>query len=429
MLQLQRFIRGGLADRQGGAVAEEPNRGAVAEGPNQGGKLPLLRAGFPKPALPEAKIPEFLKAPSARRWRQIALAFLPTIFAMVYFGAIASNRYVSEAQFVIRTPSKQAGNITFGALLQMTGLGQSDDDSYTVEEYLQSRQALHELLGKLPLRQMYDRPGTDVLARYPSIFYGSSEEEFYRYFQWMLDVIHDQNSGITTVRVQAFTPSDANRILETMLQLGEGMVNRLNERISADSIRVAQTEVNNNEKRLVAAELALTDFRDRELMIDPVASSLIESKVEGELGGEESQVDTEIRTMQSSSPDSPQLAALQQKAAALNAQIGQERRQVSGGSGAGLADELSQYEQLVLTEGFAKQALTVATTALESAKSEARRQQLYLERVVEPNMPDYSTEPERLRTIATIFAFNVIFLLVLTTIITGIREHQAGRRH
>lgn len=34
------------------------------------------------------------------------LALLPTFVTILYFGFIASNRYVSEAQFVIRTAAK-----------------------------------------------------------------------------------------------------------------------------------------------------------------------------------------------------------------------------------------------------------------------------------------------------------------------------------
>ena len=418
MLELQRLRKGGLADRQGGEVAEG----------RAGDRLPLVRPGFPRPALPEAKIPQFLKTPSAKRWRQIILALLPTFMAILYFGFLASDRYVSEAQFVVRTPSKQSGNLSFGSLLQMTGLGQSADDSYSVEQFLGSRDAIQELTAKLPLRQMYDRPGTDFIARFPSLLYGSSKEEFYKYFQWMLDIVHDGNSGITTVRVQAFTPTDANRIVVAMLQVGEQMVNRLNERISSDSIRVAQQEVAQGEQRLVSSELALTNFRDRELIIDPAGNSLIMAKLIGSLGGEESEVEAEIKEMQSSSPLSPQLPTLRRKAAALAGQVTQERSQVAGAPGdTGLADKLSQYERLVLDREFAKKFLTTATTALEASKSEARRQQLYLERVVEPSLPDYPTRPERLRTIATVFAFNIIFLLVLATVITGVREHAAAQ--
>jgi capsular polysaccharide transport system permease protein len=416
MLDLQRLIPGRLAERRGGPVAEQARAKGVA----------LLKAGFPRPALPNPKIPPILKAPSTRRILQIALALLPTLLAVLYFGLIASDRYVSQAQFVIRTASKSAGTINFGSLLQMTGLGQSDDDTYAVQAYMTSRNAVQELSQKIPLKEIYDRTGADFISRYPSIFYGRTKEEFYKYFQWMLDVVHDGNTGITTLRVEAFTPQDAQLVAENLLQLGEKTVNRLNTRIEGDAVRVAQEEVDHQEQQLIDAQLAITNFRDRELMMDPVRSAVIMSGVIGKLDASQSEVEAEIREMETSSPLSPQLPGLRRKVAAIAGQIAKERDQIAGPS-TGLADQLALYERLVLTREFTTKALTAATTALDSAKSEARRQQLYLERVVEPNLPDYPAQPERLRTIATVFAFNVIFLLVASTIITGVREHSASR--
>jgi len=417
MLDLQRLIRNGLSERRGGAVAER----AGARG------LALLKAGLPRAALPGPKIAPILKTRSTRRILNIALALLPTLLSILYFGLIASNRYVSVAKFVIKTTTQNAGTIQFGSLLQMTGLGQSDDNTYTVVAYLTSRDAVRQLMQKIPLRKIYDRPGADFIARYPSIFYGRSNEEFYRYFQWMLDVIHDGNTGITTLRVQAFDPKDAKLITDTLLQLSEAMVNKLNARIHGDAVHVAQHEVKREQEKLIQAQLAITAFRNRELMMNPAGNSLVVSKVMAKLAGEEAEVEAEIREMQASSPLNPQLPSLHRKVAAIQAQIDQERSKIAGSSGPGLADELEKYQDLVINREFAKKALTTVTAALLSAKSQARRQQLYLERIVDPNLPDYSTEPARLRTIATVFAFNILFLLVASTIITGVREHSANR--
>ena len=416
MLDLQRLIRNGLSERRGGAVAEQAGPKGLA----------LLKAGFPRPALPDPKLPPILKAPSTRRILHIALALLPTILSILYFGLIASDRYVSVAQFVIKTTSQTAGAIQFGSLLQMTGLGQSEDDTYSVQAFMTSRDAIRQLMKKIPLKKIYDRPGADFIARYPSMIYGRTDEEFYKYFQWMLEVIHDGNTGITTLRVQAFTPQDAQLVAKTLLQLSEAMVNRLNTRIHGDAVRVAQQEVDHQEKQLIKAQLAITDFRSRELMMDPARSSLIMTGVIAKLGSDQAQVEAEIREMESSSPLNPQLPALHRKVDAIEGEINKERAQIAGPS-TGLADKLAQYQRLVLTREFAKQALTTVTAALQSAKAEARRQQLYLERVVDPNLPDYPTEPARLRTIATVFAFNILFLLVAGTIITGVREHSAAK--
>ena len=75
---------------------------------------------------------------------------------------------------------------------------------------------------------------------------------------------------------------------------------------------------------------------------------------------------------------------------------------------------------------FANRQLTAAETELVRAREEAARQQLYLERVVDPNLPDYSTQPKRLRLAATVFIANVLLLLVGWLVYSGVREHVAA---
>src|ERR1700739_747355 len=51
---------------------------------------------------------------------------LPTLIAGVYYFAIASDLYLSEAKFIVRSP-KQVQASGIGALLQATGLVRGED--------------------------------------------------------------------------------------------------------------------------------------------------------------------------------------------------------------------------------------------------------------------------------------------------------------
>jgi capsular polysaccharide transport system permease protein len=347
---------------------------------------------------------------------------LPTILAALYFGLIASDRYVSEAKFVVRTAAKPNGLSGLGSFLQMTGLARSQDDVFSVQDFITSRDAVRQLAEKLPITDIYNRPEADFIARYPSLFYGATLEQFHKYFQWMLTVTFSSTTGITTLRVQAFRPEDAQAIALGLLDLGEQMVNRMNDRIQNDAVRVAAEEVSRNEERLVAAQLAITNFRNRELMIDPARSSVIVTEVTARLDADLTQTKAQLTEMTAASPSGPQIGVLQRHIAALQAQILAERTRISDPS-TGLANKLADYERLVLERDFAKQALTAASAGLDTARAEARRQQLYLERIVEPNEPDFAMMPERLRMVATAFGINILSLLVLWLIFSGVKEH------
>jgi capsular polysaccharide transport system permease protein len=168
----------------------------------------------------------------------ILCVILPTLLAGLYFGVWASERYVSEASFVVRTASK-SGGAGLGGFLQMTGIVRSQDDAFTVHEYMTSRDAVNELGRQLPLREIFGRPEADFLARFPSVLYGSTDEELYLYYQKMVEVIYNSTTGISALRVQAFRPEDAEHLSRALLTLSEELVNRLNARIVNDAITLA----------------------------------------------------------------------------------------------------------------------------------------------------------------------------------------------
>ena len=146
----------------------------------------------------------------------------PTTFAGVYFGMFASDIYVSESSFVVRSPGSQSSLTGVGALLQSTGFSRSQDDTYSVQEYMRSRTALAELEQNLPLRAFYTEKG-DVLSRFNGFGLNDTQEAFYRYFKERLSVDVDSISGIATLRVRAFNAEEGQQINERLLKEGESL--------------------------------------------------------------------------------------------------------------------------------------------------------------------------------------------------------------
>jgi capsular polysaccharide transport system permease protein len=116
------------------------------------------------------------------------------------------------------------------------------------------------------------------------------------------------------------------------------------------------------------------------------------------------------------------LPVLQRKAAAIEEQIAQERARIANDTG-GLAKRIANYERLSLEREFANRMTSATEAELVRARTEASRQMLYLERIVEPNLADFSTEPKRIRLVSTVFAANVLLLLIGWLIYSGVREH------
>ena len=132
----------------------------------------------------------------------------------------------------------------------------------------------------------------------------------------------------------------------------------------------------------------------------------------------------QITELSTGSSGSPQLPGLRRKEAALDQQIAEERSRIGKDSG-GLAKRIGDYERLNLEREFANRRVSAAEAELVRAREEAARQQLYLERVVEPNLPDYSNQPERIRLTFTVFFANLLLLLIGWLVYSGVREHVA----
>jgi capsular polysaccharide transport system permease protein len=210
----------------------------------------------------------------------------------------------------------------------------------------------------------------------------------------MVSAEFDNTTGINTIKVQAFTPTDARRIAGALLDGTEALVNRLNERARQDAITVAEAEVERMRERAVAAQAALTTFRERERLIDPSQATLAVLETIGKLAQEVALVSVQISELSKSSPNGPQITPMRGRRAALEAQILQERRRLAGDAEA-IAPRIVEYERLMLEREFAEKALVSAMTAVETARVDAIRKQIYLERITDPSQPDYPAYPWR----------------------------------
>lgn len=348
--------------------------------------------------------------------------FLPTLFSTIYFGLFASDVYISESSFVVRSPKNQASLTGFGALLQGTGFSRSQDDAYTVREYIQSRTALSQLEEEIPVKDFYSTKG-DFLSRFNTLGLSGSEEEFYRYFKDRISVDLDSVSGITTLRVRAFDSSEGQAINRKLLNLGEQLINRLNERARKDTVEYAEQAVADAEHNVKEAGAALTEYRIKNNIFDLPAQSGVQLTLISTLKAELVRVETQLAQLQSMTPDNPQVEALLMRQKSLKKEINEQSKLLSG-RGNSAATQSADYQRLVLANELATQQLAAAMTSLQNTRSESDRQQLYLEVVNQPSQPDWAAEPHRLYNILSTFIIGLMLYGVLSLLIASIREHK-----
>lgn len=346
----------------------------------------------------------------------------PTALAAAYFLVVASPRYVSESRFVVRAPTKQQPS-SLGVALSGVGLSTGMPDSFAVHEYLTSRDGLGDINPVLNVRKMYQRPGIDRLSRLPKPFTDGSFETFYKQFNGYISVGYNSSSGISTLRVEAFTPEDAQRINNELLVGGERLVNRMNARATADAVAEAERLVTQNQVRLAEAQGRLTSFRNQERLIDPARTAQAGSELIGELMLQLATLRAERAQVAADAPNSPQLPLLDSRIAAFSRQAEEEKAKIAGNADS-LALKISTYERLALDREFAGKLLASAEASLDSAQQDAQRQRLYLDRIVQPNRPDSPTEPKRWLSVLAVLASTLVAYGIGLLLWAGIRESK-----
>jgi len=351
----------------------------------------------------------------------IGTVLVPTLLATVYYGAIASDVYISESRFVVRSPQRQAQS-GLGALLQGNMFSRSQDDTYSVHDFIRSRDALRELDEKLAVRTAYSSKAIDFVNRFPALDWDSSFEALHRFYLKHVGIDYDTVSSISVLRVRAYTAEDSRKINDLLLQMGERLVNNLNTRSRQDLIEVADREVKQAEDRAKTAAVSLSAFRNDRGVFDPDRQGALQLQGVAKVNEELLAVETQLAQVRQVSPNNPQVATLASRAEALRQAAAAETAKVMG-KGGSLTSKSPVFDRLVLERSFADRQLATALSTLGAARSEALRKQLYLERLVQPNLPDSSIEPRRLRSVLMVFVIGLVFWAIVSLAIASVREH------
>ena len=352
----------------------------------------------------------------------LATVIIPSVIATIYFGLLASDVYVSQSQFVVRSPDKPATS-GLGVLLKSVGFSNAGDEIFITHDFVKSRDALRSLNQDGEVEKAYGSPAVSIFDRFNSLGWNGSFEDLYDYYTGKIAVEHNSTSSITTLTVKAFNPQDAKRMNEQLLELAEGLVNRLNTRGEVDLLGYAQREAREAEVDARRASQALAAFRNTQGIVDPERQATVQLQLVSKLQDEVIGARLQLQQLQALAPENPQIPLLRTRIAGLSRQIDTELGRAAGGSRS-LSASAVRYQRLVLDREYADKRLSGALASLQEARNEARRKQAYVERIVQPSLPDEAQEPRRLRGIFATFILGLVAFGILSMLLAGVREHR-----
>lgn len=352
------------------------------------------------------------------------VVILPTFLAIVYYVLIASNQYESEARYVVRSSRETAsGTSGMGQAASIAGMS-AQPDAMSVRDYLASHDAVEALSKKVDIVGIFSRPDIDFISRLRAV--SPTPEALLDYYLDHVTVKLSPDSGITTLTVRAFRPSDALAINRELLKLGEARVNAMNRAAYQNAMLVAGQQVDDAQRELNNARAKTTRFRVAHGDPDPPSSAKAQAELVAGMEGALAQAQAQLASTGALiHRSSPQYTALASRVHALSAQVAEQKGRLAGNIEKGYAVNLGRYEQLVSGEESATKRYELALTAYDKAREQAAKQQLFIMRVVEPNLPIKSTYPRRLQIITTLFFALLLAYGIGWLIAAGVREHAA----
>ena len=337
-----------------------------------------------------------------------ALCFvLPVVAGAVYYGLIASDRYVTEARFAIRPAIGSAEKATPDSVGTSSGTTSQmiAQDTLITYEYVGSRPMVETIAAQLPIREWFSSDNIDYFSRFDP---EKPIEKFVRYWKRRVTVDVESGSGIMSLNVEAFDPAESLAIAQAVMKEAERMVNELSVKAREDAVAESTRELRLAEERMMKIRLAVRDLRNRDGVLDAQKANEANIKVVSELRSARINLAVQLAIGQRDlGPESRRIIDIKQQIRDLDENIAKidrtstsqdpEQKRI-------LSDALTRFEALDNDRKNAEKYYQQVLTAYERSRIIAARQIEFFSPIVQPVKAESSTEPRRILMISLITA-------------------------
>jgi capsular polysaccharide transport system permease protein len=351
------------------------------------------------------------------------LAALLCVAAVMYWGLLASDRYVSEAHVIIQQIDSPAGKgLDISSMIGMSG-GSTRADQMFLRDHLLSVDMLAKLDSQLGLREHYSDRRYDMLSRLWS--QDISQEWFHSYYLRRIGVALDENAGVLIVRAEAFTPEKAHEITSLLVEEGERYMNQMAHRLAQEQVTFIEKQVEQTSERVIKARQAVLTFQNERNLVSPQGTAealfAIISQLEGRLIALKTQRDSLLGYQQA---QSPAVVDLDLQIAAVSKQIAREQARLTSSQRQTLNRIVEEYQRLEMNAEFAREMYKAGLTALEKQRVEAGRMLKMVSVLQYPTHPQYPLEPRRTYNTAVFILTTLLVAGILTLLKVIIRDHR-----
>lgn len=362
------------------------------------------------------------------RHKFISVITLTSILAIIYWGIIASDRYVSEAHVIMVNTQMSASsnsNNMIGGITTNVGSAEFIATQMWLRDYLLSIDMMEFLDAKLKLRAHFSDWHHDPISRMWLCCNYNKLEKFHDYYLSRVSAELDSNSGALVIKAQAYDAEMAHAIASMLVTKGEEYMNLTAQRMLEEQMAFLRKQVEIIKEEDIKAHQTLTNFQNKKGLISATTTAAsIDSVVNG-LDSQRVAIEASKNAMLAYlMPSNPSILALNQQLDALNKQIKTERARLTASNSKPLNDTSDQAMRIQMDVSLMDATYTAALSSLQTGRVMSALMMRKAFVLQAPTFPQYPLEPRRLYNIG-IFIFTLLLLAgILKLLIAVIRDHQ-----
>lgn len=409
-------------------IDEKPDVPEAVEKPkSQSKKVDLerqqrIQAALQKPVLPTAS-PAQLK----KRHYGMAISFalavvIPLLVSAYYLYTRAADQYASYVGFSVRSESAPSPGDVLGGLGSLVGItSSSTSDTDILFKFIQSRDLVERVDARLNLSEIWSKAPQDPIFGFRG---NNSIETLVSEWERKVRIYYD--TGMIDLRILAFDPRDAQNIATAILEESGIVINQLNDIAREDALSYSRDELERAQNRLREARQAVTEFRNRYQLVDPVADVQSQIGVVTLLQQQLAEQLVSLGLLQANAqPQDSRIGQTELSIRIIREQIEAERQKVGSNSeDMALSDVVGQYEILAMDRQFAETSYTAALASYESARAEAVRQSRYLAPYIRPTLAQEAEFPERAKLLMILTGFLTVLWLIGSLVFYSLRDRR-----
>ncbi len=350
----------------------------------------------------------------------VAIVIAPTLAFAGYVLWVQTPFYACEFRVVVHNAQEGSSQ----SLPQLPGIGlpaANSADSYAIIQYLESGAGVANLDKKVDLRHIFSSPDIDPTSRLSA---NATNEQLTRYWRNMLDAYYENTTNTVVVRVKAFTPKSALVLSQAALVVSEQLINGMTERSRRDLLDYSRKNAADAASSLRQINVKLQTLRNQRGLIDPQLVARANLEQQSGIQEELVKATSELAMRARYSPGSPALPALRTRIASMRAALlalqGQSTGNMAGKSS--ISGALNAFEQLQVDQDFAQKRYEQALATQEKLRAQAAQQQLYLDMIFGPSLPEEPDGPRIALSLGVFLAFAIGFWVIASLVLKSYRE-------